>query len=129
MAPACFLFYPMCSGKVYYDLQQKRDAAEKANVYVLRLEQLYPFSKTALRKELKRFPNADLVWCQEEPQNMGAWWFVAPRVEQLLRKMGHKCQQPKYVGRPESASTATGSAATHAQEQADLVAQALGLSA
>ncbi|MDP6565842.1 MAG: 2-oxoglutarate dehydrogenase E1 component, partial [Alphaproteobacteria bacterium] len=64
----------LCSGKVYFDLFEKREEAKKKNIYLMRLEQLYPFPKTPLRKELARFPNADIVWCQEEPQNMGAWW-------------------------------------------------------
>jgi len=117
----------LCSGKVYYDLLEQREKAAKANVYLMRLEQLYPFPKTPLRKELSRFPNAEIYWCQEEPQNMGAWWFVAPRLEQLLEKMEHKCQRPKYAGRPESASTAAGAAAQHNREQDALINAALGL--
>ena len=117
----------LCTGKVYYDLQDKRDEMKKSNVYLMRMEQLYPFPKRALRKELQRFPNADIVWCQEEPQNMGAWWFLAPRIEQVLTKMGHKSKRPKYAGRPESASTATGSGSVHTKEQNALVAKALGI--
>ncbi|MDA1098231.1 MAG: 2-oxoglutarate dehydrogenase E1 component [Proteobacteria bacterium] len=117
----------LCSGKVYYDLLEQRDAARKKNVYLLRMEQLYPFPKAALCKELARFPNAEVIWCQEEPQNMGAWWFIMPRLEQVLDKISHKSQRPHYIGRPESASTATGSAATHLKEQSALVAKALGL--
>ena len=117
----------ICSGKVYYDLEEKRNEANRSGTYIMRLEQLYPFPKSPLRKELSRFPNAEIVWCQEEPQNMGAWWFVMPRLEQLLTKMDHKCKRPKYAGRPESASTAVGSAYVHAREQNELVAKALGL--
>jgi len=117
----------LCSGKVYYDLEERRDEANRAHTQIIRLEQLYPFPKTPLRKELSRFPNAEIIWCQEEPQNMGAWWFVMPRLEQLLSKMGHKCPRPKYAGRPESASTAVGLASIHAKEQATLVNKALGL--
>jgi 2-oxoglutarate dehydrogenase E1 component len=116
----------ICSGKVYYDLLEQRDAAKKKNVYLLRLEQLYPFPKITLGKELSRFPNAEVVWCQEEPQNMGAWWYIFPRLEQVLEKAGHKTTRPRYAGRPESASTAAGSMAAHQKEQAALVAKALG---
>ncbi|MDP6875998.1 MAG: hypothetical protein QF521_20935, partial [Alphaproteobacteria bacterium] len=75
---------------------------------------------------LARFPKAEVIWCQEEPQNMGAWWFMAPRLEQVLEKIGHKTKRPKYVGRPESAATAAGSTANHLKEQNALVSKALG---
>ncbi len=117
----------ICSGKVYYDLEEKRDEFAKKNTYLLRMEQLYPFPKAALSKELARFPKAEVIWCQEEPQNMGAWWYVMPRLEQVLVKMGHKCKRPSYVGRPESAATAAGSMAVHVKEQETLVAKALAL--
>ncbi len=116
----------ICTGKVYYDLLEAREAAKKKNVYLLRLEQLYPFPRIALTKELARFPKAEVVWCQEEPQNMGAWWHIFHRLEEVLEKIGHKTQRPRYVGRPESASTATGSTAAHQKEQTALVAKALG---
>jgi 2-oxoglutarate dehydrogenase E1 component len=117
----------LCSGKVYFDLEEQRNAAKKKNVYVLRLEQLYPFPALALVQELSRFPKADVVWCQEEPQNMGAWWHVMPRLETVLEELKHKTKRPKYAGRAESASTAVGSMAVHQAEQAALVAKALGL--
>jgi 2-oxoglutarate dehydrogenase E1 component len=78
-------------------------------------------------KELARFPNAEIYWCQEEPQNMGAWWFAMPRIDQVLKKIGHKCQRTRYFGRPESASTAAGSMTMHRQEQEKLVRDALGI--
>jgi 2-oxoglutarate dehydrogenase E1 component len=117
----------LCSGKVYFDLEEQRNAAKKKNVYILRLEQLYPFPAVALNQELSRFPKADVVWCQEEPQNMGAWWHVFPRLETVLEELKHKTKRPKYAGRAESASTAAGSMAVHQMEQATLVAEALGL--
>ena len=117
----------LCTGKVYYDLLERREELDKKNVYLMRLEQLYPFPKTPLSKELARFPNADIVWCQEEPQNMGAWWFVMPRIEQVLKKLNHKTKRPRYVGRPEAAAPATGLAAVHKREQAALVDNALAL--
>ena len=117
----------LCSGKVYYDLLEVRERMERKNVYLMRLEQLYPFPKQPLIQEFKRFPNAEIFWCQEEPQNMGAWWFVMPRIEQALKHAGHKCKRPGYVGRPESASTATGLLSVHRDEQEKIVNKALGL--
>ena len=114
------------SGKIYYDLLEAREEMKRKNVYLLRLEQLYPFPKRPLSKELARFPNAEIVWCQEEPQNMGAWWFAMPRIEQLLKKLDHKCPRPSYVGRPESASTATGLMSVHQAEQEKIIREALG---
>jgi len=117
----------LCSGKVYYDLFEARESLKRKGVYLMRLEQLYPFPKRPLMKELARFPGAEIVWCQEEPQNMGAWWFVMPRIEQTLRRVGHKCQRVRYVGRPESASTAVGLLRAHRQEQDKIVREALGI--
>jgi 2-oxoglutarate dehydrogenase E1 component len=117
----------LCSGKVYYDLFEARESLKRKGVYLMRLEQLYPFPKRPLMKELARFPGAEIVWCQEEPQNMGAWWFVMPRIEQTLRRVGHKCQRVRYVGRPESASTAVGLLRAHRQEQDRIVREALGI--
>jgi 2-oxoglutarate dehydrogenase E1 component len=115
----------LCSGKVYFDLLEAREQKGVKNVYLQRIEQLYPFPKKILREELERFPDAEVVWCQEEPQNMGAWSFVAPRIEQTLKKIDVRARRAKYVGRPESASTATGSARIHAAEQAALIDKAL----
>ncbi|MDP6706358.1 MAG: 2-oxoglutarate dehydrogenase E1 component [Alphaproteobacteria bacterium] len=117
----------LCTGKVYYDLAEAREEMKRKSVYLMRLEQLYPFPKRPLMKELARFPNAEIYWCQEEPQNMGAWWFAMPRIDQVLKKIGHKCQRTRYFGRPESASTAAGSLAMHRQEQEKLVRDALGI--
>jgi len=117
----------LCSGKVYYDLFEMRESLKRKNVYLMRLEQLYPFPKRPLMKELARFPNAEIFWCQEEPQNMGAWWFVMPRIEQVLRRIEHKCSRPLYVGRSESASTAVGLLQVHRQEQERIVREALGI--
>jgi 2-oxoglutarate dehydrogenase E1 component len=103
----------LCSGKVYYDLLEEREKRGIDNVYLLRLEQLYPFPAKALLDELMRFKNADIVWCQEEPKNMGAWAFVQPYVDWVLDQMGKAGDRPRYVGRPASASTATGLMRTH----------------
>jgi 2-oxoglutarate dehydrogenase E1 component len=103
----------LCSGKVYYDLLEDREKRGLNNVYLLRLEQLYPFPAKALLDELSRFKSAEIVWCQEEPKNMGAWAFVQPYIDWVLEQMGRVSERPRYVGRPASASTATGLMRTH----------------
>ncbi len=111
----------LCSGKVYYDLLEDREKRGIDDVYLLRLEQLYPFPAKALLDQLNRFGNAEIVWCQEEPKNMGGWAFVQPYVDWVLEQMGRTNERPRYVGRPASASTATGLMRTHlAQLQAFL---------
>ena len=94
-------------------------------MYLLRVEQIYPLPLKALIAELSRFPNADVVWCQEEPQNMGAWTFVQPYLEWVLERATMKVKRPAYAGRAASASTATGQASKHLAEQKALVEQAL----
>jgi 2-oxoglutarate dehydrogenase E1 component len=103
----------LCSGKVYYDLLEDREKRGIDDVYLLRLEQLYPFPAKALLDELGRFKNADIVWCQEEPKNMGAWAFVQPYIDWVLDQLGKGNERPRYIGRPASASTATGLMRTH----------------
>jgi 2-oxoglutarate dehydrogenase E1 component len=115
----------LCSGKVYYDLYDAREAAGVDNVYLLRIEQLYPFPARALIHELSRFPNADVVWCQEEPKNMGAWSFMEPNLEWVLDHAVGPQRRARYAGRPSSASTATGQLSRHLQEQSALVTDAL----
>ena len=115
----------LCSGKVYYDLYEERAKRGIKDVFLLRMEQLYPFPKQPLIHELGRFPQADIVWCQEEPQNMGPWTFVDRRLENVLQKLDGVCKRPRYAGRPEAASPATGNAKRHAAEQAKLVDDAL----
>ncbi|MFD1697193.1 2-oxoglutarate dehydrogenase E1 component [Roseibium aestuarii] len=111
----------LCSGKVYYDLLDEREKRGIDDVYLMRVEQLYPFPKKALSHELNRFRNADVVWCQEEPKNMGSWFFVEPYIEWVLEQIDAKVKRPRYVGRAASASTATGLMSTHlAQLQAFL---------
>jgi 2-oxoglutarate dehydrogenase E1 component len=115
----------LCSGKVYYDLLADRQARKINDVAILRLEQLYPFPDEPLADELGKYPNADIVWCQEEPQNMGAWVFVDRRIEAVLAGLRHKAGRPHYAGRHEMAATATGLLRRHNQEQAALVEHAL----
>jgi 2-oxoglutarate dehydrogenase E1 component len=103
----------LCSGKVYYDLYEEREKREINDVYLMRVEQLYPFPLKALVTELSRFKNADIVWCQEEPKNMGAWSSVEPYLEWVFSQLGRKGQRPHYVGRAASAATATGVMSKH----------------
>lgn len=116
----------LCSGKVYYDLLEARDTQGRDDVYLLRVEQLYPFPARALIQELGRFKFAEIVWCQEEPKNMGAWPFMDPNIEWVLEHLGYIHRRPRYAGRPASASTATGLLSQHIKEQTALVADALG---
>ena len=116
-----------CSGKVYYDLLQERDAHNLTDTYLLRVEQLYPVPALALTKELSRFKNADLIWCQEEPKNQGAWSFIEPNLEQILDRLKVKAKRANFVGRPPSASPATGLASQHKEQQEKLVFEALNL--
>ena len=112
----------LCSGKVYYDFIEARKQSEERVVAVVRLEQLYPFPLQILRDTLAKYPNAkDLVWAQEEPQNMGGWTFIHERLENLLSS----CERALYIGRSPSASPATGSYSIHQNEQAALVEAAL----
>lgn len=111
----------ICTGKVYYDLLEEREKRGIDDVYLLRVEQLYPFPAKSLAAELARFKKADVVWCQEEPKNMGSWMFVEPYLEWVLKTAGSKVDRPRYVGRPASAATATGLMSKHmAQLQAFL---------
>jgi 2-oxoglutarate dehydrogenase E1 component len=114
----------LCSGKVYYDLMEGRKKTEDRRVAVLRMEQLYPFPLTSVREALAKYSNSkQLVWAQEEPQNMGGWTFVEPRLVDLLPAG----QRPKYVGRTASASPATGSYSIHQKEQTAIVTEALSV--
>jgi 2-oxoglutarate dehydrogenase E1 component len=117
----------LCSGKVYYDLVEARDQRKLNNdVVIIRLEQLYPFPAQSLADDLGRFTRANVVWCQEEPRNMGAWTAVAPSIEAVMETLGMP-GRPAYVGRAAAASPATGLASRHAKEQAKLIDEALAL--
>ena len=117
----------LCSGKVYYDLLTERRERGVNDVALVRLEQIYPFPVRSLPRVLSTYPNADVVWCQEEPRNMGAWTFVDRRIEEMLAGLDILAKRPVYVGRDEAASPATGQARVHAAEQGRLVRRALGL--
>jgi 2-oxoglutarate dehydrogenase E1 component len=116
----------MCSGKVYYDLLEEREKRGIDDIYLLRLEQLYPFPTKALVNELMRFKDAEIVWCQEEPQNMGSWTFIQPYVEWVLNRIEAKYRRPAYAGRSASASTATGLMSRHQKELAAFLDTAFG---
>ncbi|MGE0284546.1 MAG: 2-oxoglutarate dehydrogenase E1 component, partial [Rhizobiaceae bacterium] len=119
----------LCSGKVAYDLIEARNAAGMKDVQIVRLEQLYPFPGDPLTVRLERMTALkDVVWCQEEPRNNGAWFFAAPQIEEALEAAGHEGMRVRYAGRQACASPATGLAKRHEAEQGALVADALGLS-
>lgn len=119
--PAAILRVVVCTGKVYYELAERRKLLGRSGVAIVRLEQLYPFPASELQAELERYPNAGtVVWCQEEAQNQGSWSFVAPRIANL---MGVRLL--RYAGAPEAASTAPGDAAGHAAQQESLLTFAL----
>ena len=115
----------LCSGKVYYDLLEERDNRGLDDVYILRVEQFYPFPAISMVKELERFKQAEIVWCQEEPKNQGAWTFIEPNIEWVLNRIKAKHSRPVYAGRPTSASPATGLASQHKAQQSALVNDAL----
>lgn len=115
----------LCTGKVYYDLLEAREAKKINDVALIRLEQLYPFPKEELKTELKKYKNASITWCQEEPRNMGAWKFVEELIEETSIEIKHKTSRPSYAGRIASASPATGYGSYHAKEQKNLVDEAL----
>ncbi|MDB3914675.1 2-oxoglutarate dehydrogenase E1 component, partial [Alphaproteobacteria bacterium] len=117
----------ICSGKVFYNLYEEREKRKLENIKILRLEQIYPFPHRTLKEELSKTPDAEVVWCQEEPKNMGSWFFVDRKIEDVLMSYKAKFLRPSYAGREESASPATGSLSRHNKEQADLVNEALAI--
>ncbi len=115
----------LCSGKVYFDLLKARAESGDDRLALVRVEQLYPFPSDALAKILVCWRNAEIVWCQEEPQNMGAWNFVDRRLEEVLAGLDIAARRPRFAGRAEAASPATGLFKRHVEEQTRLVADAL----
>jgi 2-oxoglutarate dehydrogenase E1 component len=111
----------LCSGKVHVDLEKARAERRVRDVAILRVEQLFPFPFNTLMKAVGRYRNAEFVWCQEEPENMGAWSFIERRIEKVLAGLDGKATRPRYVGRPESAATATGLLKRHVKEQEKLI--------
>jgi len=117
----------MCSGKVYFDLIDARAKSGRDDVYILRLEQFYPWPMKSVSQQLTRFKNAELVWCQEEPKNMGGWTFVDPWLELTLDRLDIKAKRARYVGRPASASTAAGMMSRHLKELETFLAEAFAV--
>ncbi|MEL7430710.1 MAG: 2-oxoglutarate dehydrogenase E1 component, partial [Pseudomonadota bacterium] len=116
----------LCSGKVYYDLLEEREKRGLDDIYILRVEQLYPFPAKALITELTRFKDAEWVWCQEEPKNMGSWSFIEPYLEWVFAHIKAKHARARYAGRPASASPATGLMSKHLAELDAFLEDALG---
>jgi len=116
----------LCSGKVYYDLYDERDKRGIDDIYILRIEQLYPFPTKALMMELSRFKQAEITWCQEEPRNMGGWVFVDIFLEWVLNQIGAKHRRARYAGRPAAASTAVGQMSLHQTQLKTFLEDALG---
>ena len=117
----------ICSGKVYFDLLEERDARRINDIYLMRIEQFYPFPAISMVSELERFKQAEIVWCQEEPKNQGAWSLIEPNIEWVLTRISAKHTRPVYAGRATSASPATGLASIHKSQQAALINEALTL--
>ncbi|MGH7038807.1 MAG: 2-oxoglutarate dehydrogenase E1 component [Stellaceae bacterium] len=115
----------LCSGKVYFDLLRARAEAGERRVALVRVEQLYPFPFTSLGKILRQYPRAEIVWCQEEPRNMGAWNFVAERIARVLAEIAGASGSVRFVGRAEAAAPATGLFKRHLNEQSELIGNAL----
>jgi 2-oxoglutarate dehydrogenase E1 component len=112
----------LCSGKIYYDLLEERENIRTNKAAIVRVEQFYPFNEDRFKEVTAPYAKAKrIVWCQEEPENMGAWNFLSP----IFKK--HLGVRPEYVGRTPSASPATGSLTMHRKEQAEIVAKALGI--
>lgn len=116
----------LCSGKIYYELDEERRRLQRKDVAICRVEQLCPFPYDLVQRELKRYPNAEIVWCQEEPMNMGAYSYITPRLTTAMTALGRgKYEDIKYVGRAPSAATATGFSQLHVKEQREVVETAL----
>jgi 2-oxoglutarate dehydrogenase E1 component len=115
----------LCSGKVYYDLYEEREKRDINDVYLMRVEQLYPVPLKALVQELGRFKGAELIWCQEEPRNMGAWHFIEPYLEWVLNQIHAPHKRPRYAGRAAAAATATGLMSKHLAQLKALLDEAL----
>lgn len=116
----------LCSGKIYYELDEERRRLQRKDVAICRVEQLCPFPYDLVQRELKRYPNAEIVWCQEEPMNMGAYSYITPRLTTAMTALGRgKYEDIKYVGRAPSAASATGFSQLHVKEQREVVETAL----
>jgi 2-oxoglutarate dehydrogenase E1 component len=113
-----------CTGKIYYDLYEARNKNNLSNIIITRIEELYPYPEAEILNELKNYKQAEIIWCQEEPENMGAWSFISRKLENSLAKAGIS-KKLEYVGREEAASPATGYMSVHVKEQGAIIAKAL----
>ena len=111
----------MCSGKIYFDLLEAREKSKNDEIVFIRVEQLYPFPVKHLGRELQKYKNAEFIWCQEEPMNMGAWNTVKYYIERTLEIVKIKGEKVKYVGRNAAASPATGNLNKHLAEQKEIL--------
>ena len=115
----------ICSGKIYFDLIESREKTRNNKVVFIRIEQIYPFPLKTLANLVKRYPNAEFIWCQEEPKNMGAWNTVRNYIDRTLEMINLKDINVKYVGRKASSSTATGNANKHLAQQKEILEKIL----
>lgn len=115
----------LCSGKVYFDLYEARQNANIQNIALVRMDQYYPFPRAELAEQMIKYKNAEVIWCQEEPENMGAWRYIERKIEDCLKSIEHKYSRPLYVGRPESASPSAGYQKMHNIELAKFIAEAM----
>jgi 2-oxoglutarate dehydrogenase E1 component len=116
----------LCTGKVYYDLFDERERRGENRIQLLRVEQIYPFPGLALTDELTRFSNAEIIWCQEEPKNQGAWSYLAPNIESVMEELG-RAGPLRYAGRKASAAPAAGQMSQHVVELKAFLDDALTL--
>ncbi len=116
----------MCSGKIYYDLLEAREKAKNDKIVFIRIEQLYPFPAKTLANLLKKYENAEFIWCQEEPKNMGAWNTVRNYIDRTLEIIYFTKDKVKYVGRKASSSTATGNLNKHLAQQKEILEKVIG---
>ena len=116
----------LCSGKIYYELIQDREEKKLDNVTIIRLEEIYPFPSELLKKELQKYKLEEIIWCQEESKNMGAWFFIRDYIDEIFNELNINIKL-KYAGRVASASPATGYASYHKEEQKKLIDEALAI--
>ena len=115
----------LCSGKIYFELQDYIDKFNKENIHIVRIEQLYPFPYDALEEKINKFSHCEIIWCQEEPKNMGAWGFIRSRIQEVLKKIQAKQQSLYFIGRRAAASPATGVFGRHLANQNNIIRLAI----
>ena len=111
----------LCSGKIYFEIQDRLESLNIKNFSIIRLEQIYPFPYEIFKEELVNYKDAEIIWVQEEPKNMGAWGFIRSRIESVMLEAGVKQQELYYVGRSPAASPAAGSLPRHIINQENII--------